>query len=287
MITGNATGAGAPGPDATDTIGAGRGGLGGTGGGVSSYDLDAVPLTITNSQITDNATGAGGRGGNGTGTKPGARGGSGGFGGGVDLISGTTLRLTGSTITGNTTGNGGQGGTGGPAGGGAGDGGSGGTGAGVFVATRPNEPLSPLITDTTISDNQAGRGGDAGTAGPGGYAGWAGFGGGGGGLGVFYDTLTLDGGTVSDNTAGDPGAGTFPLPASGGGIYTLSAHVTLTNGATVSGNHPDNCDSVADVPGCVNDQPAARTRHTGERSVRQLNDLVIAEQTASSADYRR
>ena len=97
---------------------------------------------------------------------------------------------------------------------------------------------------------------------------------------MFYDTLTLNGGTVSDNDAGGPGAGSFPLPASGGGIYTLSGQVTLTNGAVVSGNRPNNCYSVADVPGCVNDQPAPGAQRTTVRD-RQADDLAIAEQAAA------
>jgi hypothetical protein len=276
VITGNTAGAGAPGADATATTSAGRGGLGGFGGGIAAYSFIPATLTITNSSVTDNTTGAGGQGGNGTGTKAGGRGGSGGFGGGVDLVSGIGLRITGSTITGNTAANGGRGGSGGADGGGAGDGGSGGTGAGLFYSPRPGEPLSPVVADTTITGNQAGRGGDAGVAGPGGYTGWAGYGGSGGGLSVFYDTLTLDGGTVSDNAAGEPGAGYSPLPASGGGIHTLSGQVMLVNGAVVSGNRPDNCYSVADVPGCVNDP--ARAQRTGETAVldRQADDLAAA-----------
>ncbi|ONI92293.1 hypothetical protein ALI22I_04980 [Saccharothrix sp. ALI-22-I] len=285
VITGNSAGAGAPGADATATASAGRGGLGGFGGGIASYSSTPVALTITNSSISNNTTGASGRGGNGTGTKPGGRGGSGGFGGGIDVTSGTILRITGSSITGNIAADGAQGGSGGATRGGGGDGGSGGTGAGVFIATREGQPLNPVITGTTITGNRAGRGGDAGVAGAGGYAGWAGFGGGGGGLGVFYDTLTLDGGTVSDNAAGEPGAGSSRLPASGGGIYTLRGHVTLVNGAVVSGNRPDNCESVADVPGCVNDLRAAGVQRTDETTVRdrRADDLAVAEQAASSA----
>ncbi len=279
VIAGNTSGAGAPGTDATATTSAGRGGLGGFGGGISSYSFSPVALTITNSWITGNATGGGGRGGNGTGTKPGGQGGSGGFGGGIDLTSGTILRVTGSSFTGNTTGEGAPGGSGGADGGGSGAGGSGGTGAGAFVSTEPGEPLSPAITATKIAGNQAGRGGDAGVPGSGGYLGWAGFGGNGGGLSVFDDTLTLDGGTVTDNAAGEPGAGYYPLPASGGGIDTLSAHVTLTNGAVVSGNRPNNCYSVADVPGCVNDVRTARAVVTDRRAA----DLAVAEQAAASA----
>lgn len=280
VITGNTAGAGAPGADATATTRAGSGGLGGFGGGISSYSSIPVALTITNSQVTNNATGAGGRGGNGTGTKAGGEGGSGGFGGGVEVISGTDLQITNSTITGNITADGAQGGSGGANGGGGGYGGGGGVGAGVFMSTRQGEPLNPVITQTTIMGNRAGRGGDAGDAGPGGYAGLAGYGGRGGGLSVFYDSLTLDGGTVSDNDAGEAGAGVYPSPANGGGIHTLSGHVTLANGAVVSGNRPNNCYSVADVPGCVNDQPTAR--RTADSRDRQVDDLAVAEQAAAA-----
>ena len=279
VITGNTAGAGAPGADATATTWAGRGGLGGFGGGIYSYGLDTVTLTITGTRISGNTSGAGGAGGDGTGTRPGGRGGSGGFGGGVGMSAGTLLRVEGSTITGNTTADGATGGAGGSAGGGGGDGGSGGTGAGLFVSTRQDEPLHPSITTTEITDNVAGRGGDAGTAGPGGYAGWSGFGGHGGGLSVFYDTLTLDGSSVTDNVAGEPGAGAYPSPASAGGIDTLSAHVTLVNGATVTGNKPNNCYSVEDVPGCVNDAPAAWRAAADPVRARQAEDL--ARQAAS------
>ncbi|HEX6354793.1 hypothetical protein [Actinophytocola sp.] len=277
VITGNVAGSGAPGADATATTQAGRGGLGGFGGGVSSYGSTLIPLTITDSLVTDNATGAGGRGGNGIGTTAGADGGSGGFGGGVEVIRGTVLRITGSTITGNITAGGADGGSGGPNGGSSGDGGGGGSGAGVFMSTDQGRPLYPVITGTGITGNQTGHGGDAGFAAPSGYTGWAGYGGRGGGLSVFYDTLTLDGGTVSGNVAGETGTGAFPSPANGGGIYTLSAQVTLTNGAAVSGNHPNNCYNVADVPGCVNNQPTTTQRTNNTTVLNQhLDDLTIA-----------
>jgi hypothetical protein len=284
VITGNTAGAGAHGADATATTRAGRGGLGGFGGGIASYSSTPEALTITNSSVTGNITGAGGAGGNGTGRQSGGDGGSGGFGGGVDITRGTVLRITGSTITGNATADGAPGGAGGADGGGSGDGGGGGVGAGVFVSANLGEPVYPVFTGTTITGNEAGHGGDAGVPGPGGFLGWAGYGGNGGGIGVFYDTLTLDGGTVSGNAAGEPGAGYLPSPASGGGIYTLSARVTLTNGAAVTGNRPDNCDAVADVPGCVNDQPTAR--RTGVHD-RRADDLRVAEQAAAAAMARQ
>ncbi|OXM51138.1 hypothetical protein [Amycolatopsis alba] len=276
VITGNISGAGAPGADATATASAGRGGNGGFGGGIASYGSAQNTLTITGSRIIGNTTGAGSRGGNGVAAKPGGRGGSGGFGGGVEVISGTVLRITGGDVTGNSTGTGGQGGSGGPVGGGAGAGGDGGVGAGVFASSRLGVLLKPAITGTSITENLAGRGGDAGVAGPGGYAGGSGTGGAGGGVSVFYDNLTLDGGKVSDNAVGEPGAGSYPYPRSGGGIYTLDGRVTLANGAVVSGNRPDNCSSVADVPGCVN-SPLARRAAGADGQDRSAVDLATAE----------
>ena len=274
VITGNTAGAGAPGADATATTRAGRGGLGGFGGGISSYGLTTVTMAITDTLITGNTSGAGGPGGNGTARRPGGQGGSGGFGGGISLTSGTDLHVTDSSITGNTTADGAPGGAGGAEGGGGGDGGGGGVGAGVFVSTRQGEQLNPVIATTTLNGNEAGRGGDAGAEGPGGYQGWAGFGGNGGGLAVFYDTLTLDGSTVKANTAGEPGAGAYPFPASGGGIYTLDAQVALVGGAVVAGNEPDNCHDVADVPGCVNDTAGAQRSAGAAAGARQAGDLA-------------
>ncbi|QWF77277.1 hypothetical protein [Amycolatopsis sp. CA-230715] len=285
-ITDNTAGAGAPGTDGTAAAPrAGDGGRGGFGGGISSYDSGSVPLTITGSSVTGNTTGVGGRAGNSMGTAPGGQGGTGGFGGGIDVTAGTALRITGSTITGNSAADGTPGGSGGPEGGGGGDGGSGGSGAGVFYSSDEGKPLNPVVVDTKISGNRAGKGGDAGVSGPGGYAGWPGYGGRGGGLDVFYDLLTLDGGTVTDNVAGEPGSGPNPLPASGGGIATLRARVALTNGAVVSGNRPDNCDSVADVPGCVNGQRALGVQRTREAFAldRQAADVAAAAQAAFSA----
>lgn len=281
VITGNTSGAGAPGGDATATTSAGRGGSGGFGGGISSYSSFQNTVTITGSSITDNAAGAGSRGGNGVAAKPGGRGGSGGFGGGVDVISGSVLRITGGEVTGNSTGAGGPGGAGGSEHGGAGDGGGGGAGAGVFMSSRPGVLLNPVIAGTSITGNLAGRGGDAGVAGPGGYAGYSGYGGSGGGVSVFYDSLTLDGGKVSDNAVGEPGAGSYPYPRSGGGIYTLDGRVTLANGAVVSGNRPDNCSSVVDVPGCVNGSLARRAVGADGQD-RKAADLATVEAAVSA-----
>ncbi|MFJ1765453.1 hypothetical protein ACIOD2_34370 [Amycolatopsis sp. NPDC088138] len=279
VLTGNTSGAGAPGPAGTATVRAGRGGGGGFGGAISSYGFSVVPLTITGSTITGNATGPGGVGGDGAGTASGGRGGTGGFGGGVEVIRGTKLAITDSSISGNTTGDGGRGGRG-PGGGGSGDGGGGGVGAGLFASVGQGAPLLyPVVTGTKITGNHAGRGGDAGTPGTGGYLGWAGYGGSGGGLSVFDDVLTLDGSSVSDNSAGEPGAGSFPSPATGGGIHTLDSQVTLVGGAEVTGNHPDNCYEVADVPGCVNNT-TRRTPTTPTRG--QDAELIAAAKHAAA-----
>jgi hypothetical protein len=252
VITGNAAGAGSPGADGTD----GRGGAGGFGGGIALFHSASspVPVTITDSQITNNTTGAGARGGNAVGRGRGGSGSNGGSGGGIDAIAGIILQITGSVITGNATADGGAGGAGGPTRGGSGDGGTGGLGAGVAFSgnnfTRP--PLNPVISGTRIADNRAGRGGDAGIPGPGGSLGYAGAGGAGGGVAILWDSLTVDGGVITGNTAGDPGTGDFPRAANGGGIDTVSSHVTLTNGAVLTDNKPNNCGSVAAVTGCVN-----------------------------------
>ncbi|UOZ06316.1 hypothetical protein [Amycolatopsis sp. WQ 127309] len=279
-VTGNTSGSGGRGADGGSP---GRGGPAGFGGGISSYiGSTTAPLTIAGSEITGNTTGDGGRGGDATGTATGGDGGSGGFGGGLYTSVGTVLRITGSTVTGNTAGVGGPGGTGGP-GTGSGAGGSGGSGGGLFVSTRQGEHLNPVVTATEVSGNHAGRGGDAGVPGAGGYVGWAGYGGNGGGLGLFYDALTFDGGSVTGNTAGEPGAGYSPLAADAGGVYTLDARVTLADGATVTGNRPRNCSSVADVPGCVNDgNPLPYAAVAGSRDGR-----AAAAVAAFSASARR
>lgn len=283
VLSGNSSGAGAPGAAATATTTAGRGGLGGFGGAISSYIPDSGVLTIVDSRIADNRTGGGGRGGDGTGRAAGGRGGSGGYGGGVEAISGTVVRITGSTITGNVTGDGAAGGSGGVEGGGGGDGGGGGVGAGLFLSTDEGSPLYPVVGATPVSYNKAGRGGDAGAPGPGGYTGWAGSGGGGGGVGVFYDTLTLDGSQVSGNTAGGPGAGYYPLAASGGGIYTLRGKVVLANGSYVIANRPDNCTPIESVRGCFNVRAATGTRVVGSAVARDrgVEDLAVAARAAS------
>ncbi|MCE7000168.1 hypothetical protein LZG04_35945 [Saccharothrix sp. S26] len=282
VLTGNSAGAGAPGADATATTAAGSGGLGGFGGAISSYLPTVGAITITDSVISGNSTGAGGRGGNGTGASQGGRGGSGGYGGGVESIAGAVVRIVGSTISGNVTADGTAGGSGGGEGGRGGDGGGGGLGAGVFLSADEGRPLRPVIVSSLVKGNRAGRGGDAGVPGPGGFTGWAGSGGNGGGIGVFYDTLTLDGSKVAENSAGRPGAGYFPLEPNGGGIYTLDAQVVSNNGSYVLGNRPDNCYPVELVSGCTNPRTAPRGRGlvAGDR---QVEDLATALRSAAAS----
>ncbi|ALG15045.1 hypothetical protein [Kibdelosporangium phytohabitans] len=275
-ITGNAAGAGAPGADATATTSAGWGGQGGWGGGIFAYAVRTV--TINNSSITNNATGIGGRGGNGAGTKPGARSGSSGAGGGVAILRDATLRITGSDISGNVTADGPQGSNGGVDKGAAGDGGSGGAGAGVYVSATEGRPMNSTITASTIAGNRAGRGGDRGVPGPGApYLARGGIGGIGGGILVLTETLTVDGGRITDNTAGEFGPG-YAGPALGGGVYNIDGQVTLTNAAELAGNHPDDC---YPVTGCTGPQAASRTQHDSGTNARtgQLHDIVEKQST--------
>ncbi|MEV7552015.1 hypothetical protein AB0N89_20565 [Amycolatopsis sp. NPDC089917] len=141
----------------------------------------------------------------------------------------------------------------------------------MFLAARLGVPLNPVIAGTSVIGNVAGRGGVGGVA----------------GLSVFADILTLDGGKIGDNAAGEPEAGSHPFPeaSAGGGSYTLGGHATLANGAVVSGNRPDNCSSVADVQGCVNDFRAARAAGDDGQD-RKTAGLATAE-AKSAASSRR
>ncbi|MFD6071269.1 MULTISPECIES: hypothetical protein [Amycolatopsis] len=85
---------------------------------------------------------------------------------------------------------------------------------------------------------------------------------------MFDDNLTLDEVKVSDNAAGESGAGSYPQPASGGGIHTL------VNEAVVSGNRPDNCVSPADVPGCVDDFRIAEVHGLDRRAAAERAAVV-------------
>lgn len=203
-VVSNTAGAGGTG-GTTSGIG-GAGSAGGGGGGVAY--VGSGSLTILGSTFAGNSAGTGGTGGAGaTGTTgstatnggllsngkaagvggQGAGGGIGGTGGagGAIAFAGTSLIITNSTLTGNTSGKGGAGGKGGKGGtGGAGisgrpgakggqggtggAGGSSGAGGGIAIVSSAT---NAVLTHVTVVDNvtgaagAAGAGGDAGTAG--------------------------------------------------------------------------------------------------------------------------
>jgi hypothetical protein len=197
-ITDNTSGAGGNGGSAENGgIGTGPGanggdgGDGGNGGGIASTG----PLTITNSTISANQSGAGAGGGNGSAATAtndnggaGGWGGYGGAGGGV-FVDNASLTVTGSTVSGNQTGNGatpGVGGSGngtGTTGANGGDG-AGGFGGGMFAATGPS-----TFTNDTFFGNATGSGDTSADGGVG------------GGLAVANTTTTLTDVTIADNTA--------------------------------------------------------------------------------------
>ncbi len=214
------------------------------GGGI----LDEGKLTLFDSVVLDNSSGEGGTGGAahaeaGPAEAFGGAGGSGGPGGGIEATG--PLTIEDSTIIGNSTGAGGAGGSalggagiagtagvmhgaGGAAG--AGDGGEGGIGGGG-VGVDARAALS--VSDSTISDNEAGAGG-AGGEGAGGDGGNevnaedGGGGGGGaalggrGGAGGFAAGLDASAGaqifasTVAGNSSGAGGAGALGVAGFGG-----------------------------------------------------------------------
>ena len=291
-ISGNTTGAGGNGGDGTAGFATGpgldgqggAGGRGGDGGGIYTTGISDVADSV----ITGNRTGAGGLGGNGHGSNgassnnsangrlggegAGGLGGSGGAGGGVDTSDGA-LRITGSLVSGNATGDGAAGGLGFGGGGGAGEiagtgtggggtggtavggrGGSGGVGGGLAAARRILAATPAVVaTSDTVTANSTGRGagGGASTGGPGGRAGGTSnggpggtaFGGGGGnggdGGGAGQDfiggtaELTLFGATVVQNTASTV-AGAAVVGAGGLGGFS-GGGTDGANGSSISG----------------------------------------------------
>ena len=252
----------------------GQGGHGGNGGGVYSTGT----LTIAGSTIDGNVTGHGGTGGEGTGGQgfgsfpsgggSGGIGGPGGFGGGVYATGAPTI--TGSAISGNTTGPGGPAGNGhgapgnspsGDAGAGSGGtGGNGGSGGGIWFDTSLN------AFDDTIGGNTTGGGnfggiGFGGTAQAGsnsgkGTGGTGGKGGDGGGIGGGVNTsgkLDLERSLLDSNHTGSGGGGGSGSAAGatekggnggagggGGGLYDSTSvasavNVTLSRNATGAG----------------------------------------------------
>ncbi|MEM8944896.1 MAG: choice-of-anchor Q domain-containing protein [Planctomycetota bacterium] len=216
-ISGNSTGGGGnggnggDGADGTNGQNGGDGGNGGNGGYGGGIFTDGGNLVITNSTISGNTTGAGGNsgtGGNGGeadfgGTSGlgggGGDGGYGGNGGGIYSSVGE-LTITGSTISGNFTGQGQAGGAGGEGGFGAsggdgGDGGTGGSGGGLYSVEGRLE-----LSMSTVTQNRASAAGSGGVGGLGGFLGSDGSAGYGGGVNSLgNDPFLLDNTIIAGN----------------------------------------------------------------------------------------
>ena len=138
--------------------------------------------------------------------------------------------LTNVTVDGNTTGRGGNGGIGSTTVGTAtgGSGGNGGDGSGIYSTG----PLT--VTGSTISTNSTGSGGTGGTGGPSGN--------GGNGGGMYRDTLSGPGSTISSSTisgnvdrGGGGGLGTGS-GGRGGGIFNRGTSMLTVAGSTFATN---------------------------------------------------
>ncbi len=256
-ISHNLCGDGGPGANGQDgTSGAldGGNGGGGTGGGI----YNAGTLTLIACTVANNAAGNGGHGGtggqgilglfldDGNGGSGGV-GGSGGSGGGILNIR--TLVLSNCTMYGNSAGNGGHGGDGGSTGqldcGHGGDGGQGGnSGNGGFGYNAVASGLT--MTGCTVTANRCGAGGAGGTGGQAdkgnignGANGGSGSSGHGGGIINYAGALTVNGCTLSINSA-----------YQGGGFYGVSDTTTLNN-CTLSGNSATSGGGIYDTSGTL------------------------------------
>ena len=247
---GNGSGVGGSGGPAIGGVAA----SGGQGGGI--FQSSATPATVTNTTVSGNRTGGGGEGestaragnggeggggtgGGGTGgVSIGSVGGPGGNGAGISIVTGT---VSGTTVSGNRTGEGGEGGEaraggkGGGTGGGGGSAGSdgpslggpaggGGSGGGVELGSAAG------VVNSTITSNATGNGGNGGGGGPGPSLSIGGSGGPGGpGGGIFAAKESpVTTATVTANTTGSGGAG--------GGAGTGTTAFAGTAGA--SGTNP-------------------------------------------------
>jgi CSLREA domain-containing protein len=258
-ISANTTGSGGdPGASASGQPSCGAN-SGGNGGGIGTAS-GATALTITNSVISGNQTGAGGAGVDTSNSPPtpgqfdnAGAGGCGGYGGGVFAYG--TITIAGTTISGNSTGDGAVAGNAtGTTNGGVG--GCGGLAGGLYsVGTL-------TMTNSDISGNSTGAGAAGGTGvapgagGTGGYGGGViagngsieattisgntvgdsasgGFGGYGGGLAEFFGTLAIARSTISGNRSGTGGSGA--TGGHGGGIYVDSGQLTVVN-STIADN---------------------------------------------------
>ena len=217
----------------------GMGGTGGHGGGIRNVDGS---LTLTNVTVTGNTAGNGGVGALSSSATTAGMGGLGGSGGGV-WSSGPALTIMGSTISLNKAGTGAVGGTNTDTGL-AGQGGHGGSGGGVAGDLLGTYALFTFaITNSTISDNDAGNAGAGGpsTANPG-TDGNGGSGGAGGGVLLSASSSgsfgSLSGVTLTGNDSGKGGdAGGVegkagPGGAGGGLVFTRATIQDLV----VSGN---------------------------------------------------
>jgi uncharacterized repeat protein (TIGR01451 family) len=252
-IEGNVTGDGA----ACGGSG-GNGGYGGDGGGIANGDSAhwGGPILIENSRIVDNHTGDGAAQGGGSGALPGY----GGSGGGIYSYNQTSVTISGTVISGNTTGSGANGV---PMGGGG--------GAGGGIVTFSGVPL--VLHSCTVSDNQTGNGGSGSNMG--------GSGGGGAGI-VSSGPLTMTRSTVSGNVAGDGGpssalglnTGNAGDGGSGGGIACGAA---LIVDSTINGNSTGDAGTDnSDVYGYGGDGGSGGGLHQGGGQLTLTNTTVAS-----------
>ena len=173
------------------------------------------PVTVLASEFSDNVGGAGGPGLPGAPGVDAAAGGQGGEAVGLCYV-GPHLVVADSTLSGHRGGIGGAGGHGGDAAGNAGaggNGGAGGTAMGLLSNTREGL-ASTSITDSTISDNQAGGGG---VGGPGGTG------------------RTGRGGDGGNGGAAGSAAGLMPLVGQNGILTNTATHLTVLGNLGSSG----------------------------------------------------
>jgi CSLREA domain-containing protein len=272
VITANAAGNGGAGGLGSPNSGTGgAGGAGGSGGGIynsggPSYD-PAVSVTVTDSTISSNSAGDGGAGGDAGSSLGSGQGGTGGAGGrgqenggGIANDDGA-LTVTGTTISGNTAGNGGDGGSAGIFGGAAGAAGDGSWGGGVSVIGG-----SLSLINTTLWGNAAGNGGNGGSGANGtgvvlpSNGGNGGPGGNGGAVRVTSAAATPVAlqVTVAHNAAGSGGGGggggqSGGLPGSagsaglGGGLYVEGPPSLTLQNSLVAANAGANCNPAANI----------------------------------------
>ena len=187
------------------------------GGAIYSFEN----LTIVDSKIVNNSTGRGGHSSQYSYTPAGW----GGFGGGIANggigNDGGILTITGSTISGNVTGEGGDHSYV------LGNAGSGGFGGGIM-----NYRGTLVVVDSVISGNSTGNAGI-----PAG-AGYHGLGGSGGGIASSWGAVSVTGTTVSDNVTGESAHVSNNRGGTGGGAYisTRTGAVSEFINSTISGN---------------------------------------------------